>query len=77
MIFDILDTREILLIMPLYYDVSKQNKLSFAEILNMNNDFAIFVKNFLRREEENKTLKCRGYILSKDENNNPIYQRTW
>ncbi len=77
MILSILDQREILLIMPLYYDVSKRNKLSFEKIIAQNDDFTDFVKKFLNRKEEDKTLECMGYILTKDENNNLIYKRTW
>ena len=77
MVLDILDKREIILIMPLYYDVYKRNGLSFEKILNQNDEFATFVSNFLSRNEDDKSLECMGYILTKDENNNPIYQRTW
>ncbi|ATW25275.1 hypothetical protein [Candidatus Formimonas warabiya] len=77
MILRVLDQREILLVMPLFYDVSKKNKLSFQKILDQNNDFADFVNKFLSRREEDKTLECMGYILTKDENNNPLYKRTW
>lgn len=71
------DIREILLIMPLYYDVSKRNKLSFDKVLSQNDDFASFVKDFLSRNEDEKTLESMGYILTKDGSDNPIYQRTW
>lgn len=77
MVLGILDQREIILILPLYYDVHKRNGLSFEKILNPNDEFATFVRNFLSRSEEDKTLECMGYILAIDENNNPIYQRTW
>lgn len=77
MVLGILDQREIILIMPLYYDVHKRKGLSFEEILKQNDEFATFVRNFLSRNEEDKTLECMGYILTTDENNNPIYQRTW
>lgn len=77
MVLGILDQREIILIMPLYYDVHKRNGLSFEKVLIQNNEFASFIKNFLNRNEEDKTLESMGYILTTDENNNPIYQRTW
>lgn len=76
-ILGIIDQREIILIMPLYYDVFKRNKLSFESILNQEGEFSAFVRNFLSRNEDDKTLECMGYILTKDDNNNPIYQRTW
>lgn len=47
MTIEIEDYREILLIMPLFYDVSKRNKLSFEEILNQNNDLSTFVNDIL------------------------------
>lgn len=77
MVLGILDQREIILIMPLYYDVHKRERLSFERVLNHNDEFASFVKNFLNRNEEDKTLESMGYILTADENNNPIFQRTW
>ena len=77
MVLGILDQREIILIMSLYYDVHKRNMLSFEKILNQSEGFATFVKNFLSRNENDKTLECMGYILTIDENNNPVYQRTW
>ena len=46
MVLNILDQREVLIVMPLYYDVSKQNKWSFEKILKENNKFSNFVKNF-------------------------------
>lgn len=54
------DIREILLIMPLYYDVSKQNKLSFDKVLNQNDEFATFVKDFLSRNEDEKNIRVYG-----------------
>ncbi len=75
--FGVLDTREILLIMSLYYDVSQKTKLSLDNVLKQNNSFSVFVSDFLNREEEKKSLKCMGYILTKDENGNLLYQRTW
>ena len=77
MVLGILDQREIILIMPLYYDVHKRNRLSFEKILSQNDEFATFIRNFQSRNENDKTLECMGYILTIDENNNPIYQRTW
>lgn len=76
-VLGIMDQREILLIIPLYYDASKQKGLSFAKILNQNDEFSAFVRSFLSRNEDDKTLECMGYKLVLDENNNPIYQRTW
>jgi len=39
--------------------------------------FSSFHKEFLDRDEDDKTLECMGYVLANDENNNPVYQRTW
>ena len=77
MIFNVIDQRDILVIMPLYYDVTIRNKLSFKEILVENDDFASFVNKFIGREAEDKTLACMGYLLTTDENNDLIYKRTW
>lgn len=77
LVFGMLDQRDILLVMPLYYDVHKRNGLSFKNMLTQNDELTTFVSNFLRRNEEDKTLECMGYILTKDDKNNPIYQRTW
>ena len=77
MVMGILDTREMLLIMPLYYDVSLRSNLSFSTILDQRDEFSAFVKAFLDRDEVNKSLKCMGYIFTKDDSNSPIYRRTW
>lgn len=77
MVLGILDPREIILIMPLYYDVYKRNGLSFDKVLNQNDEFSLFVNNYLNRNDEDKTLASMGYILTIDEDNNPTYQRTW
>ena len=72
-----LDVRDIHLIMSLYYDVAIRNNLSFEKVLNQNDGFSVFVKTFLDRKEEDKTLESMGYKLTNDNDNNPIYQRTW
>lgn len=77
LIFDTIDWREIILIMSLFYDVHKRIGLSFKEIIHSEDKFKIFVEEFLSREENNKTLESMGYILTKDESDNLIYQRTW
>lgn len=77
MILRILDQREIMLVMPLYNDVSKRKSLTFEKILEQSDEFADFVNKFLSRSEEDKTLKSMGYTLTKDDHNNPIYKRTW
>jgi len=77
MTLGIVDRRDILLILPLYYDVQKKNGLSFNDILKQNNAFISILKDFLNRDEKDKSLECMGYVLGIDENNNPIYQRTW
>jgi hypothetical protein len=69
--------REILFVMPLFYDASKRSKLSFEKVPYQNDDFANFIEDFLSRDEEDKSLECMGYILTKDEDNNLTYQRTW
>lgn len=76
-VFRMFDEREIILIMSLYYDVHKRTGLSFEKTLNYNDEFTSFISKFLRRNEDEKSLKAMGYILMKDENNNLIYQRTW
>lgn len=77
MIIGILDIREIILVMPLFYDVSKKNNFSFTKILAQQDSFSDFVKLFLNRREEDKSLECMGYILTRDKNNNLFYKRTW
>jgi len=77
MTLGVLDRRELLLILPLYCDVQKKNGLSFNEILRQNNDFTPVLKDFINRDEKDKSLECMGYTLEIDENNNPTYQRTW
>jgi len=77
LIFDTIDWREIILIMALFYDVHKRTGLSFEEIARPEDKFKVFIEEFLDREEDNKSLEAMGYILTKDEDGNPIYQRTW
>jgi len=77
LVLNILDKREILILMPLYYDLFKRHNMSFEVILNQNNKFSDFVKAFIDRDDENKTLECMGFILSKDKNENITYVRTW
>ncbi|MDR2157095.1 MAG: hypothetical protein LBO81_04890 [Clostridiales Family XIII bacterium] len=77
MVLGVLDQREILLIMPLYYDVHKRRGLSFESVLNCNDAFSKLVRSFLNRDENDKILECMGYTLIIDENNNPTYQRNW
>jgi hypothetical protein len=77
MAFEILDTRELLVVLPLYCDVQKKNNLSFDEILKQNNGFTSVLENFINRDEKDNSLECMGYVLEIDENNTPTYQRTW
>ena len=71
------DFREILMILSLYYDVSNRNKLSFDSFINQKEALTESLMTFINRNDKDKTLECMGYILTRDENNNPIYQRTW
>jgi hypothetical protein len=77
MAFGVLDGRELLVILPLYCDVEKKTKLSFDDLFKQNDDFSVILKNFINRDEKDKSLECMGYILKIDENNGPTYQRTW
>ena len=71
------DLRDLLVILPLYCDVQKKNNFSFNEILMQNDEFSLVLKEFIERDEKDKTIKCMGYILETDENNNQTYKRTW
>jgi len=77
MTLGILDRREILVVLPLYCDVQKKHGLSFGEILRQNSDFSSVLRDFINRNEKDKSLECMGYVLEVDESNNPIYRRTW
>jgi hypothetical protein len=77
MTLGMLDEREMLVILPLYCDVQKKTGLSFDEVLKRNNAFSSVLKNFMNRDEKDRSLECMGYILEIDENDNPTYQRTW
>lgn len=77
LVLGILDKREIILIMSLYYDVHKRVGLSFERITYPKDKFNMFVEEFLKRDENDKSLNSMGYIYTKDENGNSIYQRTW
>jgi hypothetical protein len=77
MTFGVLDSREILVLLSLYYDVHKNRYLSFDELSCFNEDFTLFLKKFLERDEKDKSIECMGYVLAKDKNKNLIYHRTW
>lgn len=72
-----LDKRELLVVLPLYYEVQKRNSWSFNEFLKQNDDFSSMLSNFICRREEDKSLECMGYILEVDENNNKVFRRSW
>jgi hypothetical protein len=73
----VLDSREALVVLPLYCDVQKKKNLYFEEMFNLNNEFATLLKDFSNRDAKDKSLECMGYSLEIDENNTPTYQRTW
>ena len=73
----VMDIRDILVILPLFCDAQKKNNLSFDGILNQNNELSSVLEDFINRDEKDKSLECMGYTLATDENNKPIYQRTW
>ena len=77
MTLGILDRRELLLILPLYYDVHKKNNLSYNEIFKQNKSFTSVLKEYINRDEKDKSLESMGYVIEVDKNNNPTYQRTW
>jgi len=77
MVYGVLDAREIMVIMALYCDVHKKRGLIFDRIVNDAGDFSKFVEDFLKRDESDKSLESMGYVLTKNENNSPIYKRTW
>lgn len=72
-----LDSREILIIMSLYFDVSVKNRLSFDEILKQKEPISETIQLFLNREEEDKKISAMGYIIENDKMNQPAYKRTW
>ncbi len=77
MIFGVIDGRELMLVMSLYHDVHQRNGLSVSSVLDQDDDFAVFVRDFFARGEEGKSLKSMGYALTRDGSNNLTYQRTW
>jgi hypothetical protein len=76
MAFEVLDHREILLVLSLYYNASKKG-LSFESTLHQENAYAVLVHDFINRSEEDKTLESMGYSIMMDENKAPYYKRTW
>ena len=63
MMVGILGKREILLILPLYYDAQKKNAFSFAGLIKQNSSFTSLLEEFLIRDEIDKSLECMGYVL--------------
>ncbi|NMC57346.1 MAG: hypothetical protein GYA50_09020 [Eubacteriaceae bacterium] len=74
MTYQILDGRELLRVLTLFYDVSNKHKFTFDKMLKHNGSFTEFLINFLKRPEEAKTIECMGFIITKDKNNNIIYK---
>lgn len=74
MTYQILDGRELLRVLTLFYDVSNKHKFTFDKMLKHNGNFTEFLINFLKRPEEAKTIECMGFIITKDKNNNIIYK---
>ena len=75
--YGILDTRELLVALVLYCDAQAKKNLSFAQILEQNDDFAVFLQEFIGRSEENKTLACMEYELVSDRHDGLTYRRIW
>jgi hypothetical protein len=46
-------------------------------IINDIGAFSKFIEDFIKREENDKSLESMGYVLEEDESNNPVYKRTW
>ena len=77
MTIGVLDLRDLLVVLPLYCDVQKKNNLSFDAILKQDYKFTPILRDFINRDEIDKSLKCMGYFLEIDANGNSTYQRAW
>lgn len=77
LIMNILDQREILIILPLYYDVYVKTGMQLTRALGTSEDLKDMVINFFNREDQHKSLKCMGYILEEHGNGDLCYKRKW
>ncbi len=65
----IVDLRECLRLLSLYWDVHKKKGLDFEFIISKNMYFSRIIKDFIDREEKNKSLECMEYFISGNGNN--------
>ncbi|MCL1799490.1 MAG: hypothetical protein FWG23_07120 [Eggerthellaceae bacterium] len=77
MAFEVLDIRDIWVVLVLYCDVQKRSGFSLDGIFDRGGEFTHELKNFIHRKDEFKTLECMGYSLEVDENDLLIYRRAW
>jgi len=60
---NILDLREILKLLVLYWDVAKKVKLSFQPVLDISDSFSAILQRFIMRNEADKSLECMDFII--------------
>ena len=60
----IIDLRDCIRLLSLYWDVFKQKGLSFELVISQKSDFSKIIEKFLERKENDKSLVCMGFILS-------------
>lgn len=74
-IIDILDKREVLIAITLFFDIKQKHCFSFNSFLKQNDRFSVLLEDFTKRKPEDQSLECMGYTLTADENSNLIYKR--
>ena len=62
--YKVVDWRDVLRILALYWDTHKKKKLSFQFAIDQgDDDFSTTIQQFKARSKSNKSLKCMGYEL--------------
>lgn len=72
-----IDTRETLLVIPLYLDVAARVGLSLDSMLTADGSFSNQLRAFIRRRPEDKRIEAMGYVLDHDNPDGVAYKRTW
>ena len=73
-----IDSRDIIVMMAIYYDASKRVKVKLDDIkenIFLDDDFYEYIKSFINRDEKDKTLEVVGYCTAFDVRGDFIYRR--
>jgi|GEM_PF-3378424 len=72
----VLDTRDIWLVLSLYWNTHEMNALSFDDVLKQNDGFTPVLKEYVEGGSASRSFETMGYVLE-DTEDGPTYVRTW